>query len=121
MLLPLLTRYSIHVHSLLPHSHTLTEGPSATCAPPPPDYVIAVVQLVSANYMGQHFFLEEMSGMGSPSTFQHSTAWAQVGRGEAAPAWVGRSACAHICMWGGREACLELPTCVPVSDQTACL
>ncbi|EFN52920.1 hypothetical protein CHLNCDRAFT_138505 [Chlorella variabilis] len=42
------------------------------------DYVIAVVQLISANYMGQHFFMEEMSSMGAPSTFQHSTAWAQV-------------------------------------------
>ncbi|KAI7837872.1 hypothetical protein COHA_008359 [Chlorella ohadii] len=42
------------------------------------DYVIAVVQLISANYMGQHIFLEEMTRMESPATFQHSTAWAQI-------------------------------------------
>ncbi|KAL4427343.1 hypothetical protein ABPG77_003252 [Micractinium sp. CCAP 211/92] len=42
------------------------------------DAVIAVIQLISANYMGQHFFMEEMSGMSSAYNFQHSTAWAQV-------------------------------------------
>lgn len=49
--------------------------------PPPADAVIAVIQLISANYMGQHFFMEEMSGMSSAYNFQHSTAWAQVGPG----------------------------------------
>ncbi len=39
---------------------------SCSCA----DYVIAVVQLISANYMGQHIFLEEMTQMESPATFQ---------------------------------------------------
>lgn len=29
--------------------------------------------------MGQHWFMEEMSGMSSAYNFQHSTAWAQVG------------------------------------------
>lgn len=36
----------------------------------PADCVIAIVQLISANYMGQHTFLEDMTGMQSPATFQ---------------------------------------------------
>ena len=40
--------------------------PTALCS----DYVIAIIQLISANYMGQHTFLEDMSGMESPATFQ---------------------------------------------------
>ncbi|KAI3431554.1 hypothetical protein D9Q98_004603 [Chlorella vulgaris] len=51
---------------------------TATNLPYMSDYVIAVIQLISANFMGQHFFMEEMSAMSSPSSFQHSTAWAQV-------------------------------------------
>ena len=69
----------VHAHALRTGSHNNPH----LCALPA-DYVIAVVQLVAANYMGQHYFLEEMSGMQSPSTFQHSTAWAQVG----GSAWV---------------------------------
>ncbi|PSC67659.1 methyltransferase type 11 isoform A [Micractinium conductrix] len=51
---------------------------AATNLPYFSDAVIAVVQLISANYMGQHVFMEEISGMASPANFQHSTAWAQV-------------------------------------------
>ncbi|KAL4440260.1 hypothetical protein ABPG75_003261 [Micractinium tetrahymenae] len=61
-------------------------APAAPPAVPSPDAdlpyfsdaVVAVIQLISANYMGQHFFMEEMSGMSSAYNFQHSTAWAQV-------------------------------------------
>lgn len=42
------------------------------------DYAMAVICLISANYFFQHTFLEDMSRMARPASFQHSTALAQV-------------------------------------------
>ena len=42
------------------------------------DYAMALISMISANYFGQHTFLETMAGMEHPATFQHSTATAQV-------------------------------------------
>ena len=77
---------------------------SCSCA----DYVIAVVQLISANYMGQHIFLEEMTRMESSATFQVQGWLDALGcSGQHAEDRLGRCAAMHAAVLTGSHNLLD--------------